>query len=173
VRRLDERLLDGATRDGATRVVLDNTYVTRATRNDVIRIAHGHGAEVRCIFFDTPQHEAQINVVRRMIARFGRVLDPADLVAPRPRRCRARSRSCLGRRARSSHGPDRRHCILHASRRSAGLLVPPSPARALARVRPTARRRCARERPVLDQQRRSRVRAGARPAHRVSRELSA
>jgi adenylate kinase family enzyme len=76
VRRLDERL-----RDGATRVVLDNTYVTRATRNDVIRIAHGHGAEVRCIFFDTPRHEAQINVVRRMIARFGSVLDPADLAA--------------------------------------------------------------------------------------------
>ena len=76
VRRLDERL-----RDGATRVVLDNTYVTRATRNDVIRIAHGHGADVRCVFFDTPQHEAQINVVRRMIARFGSVLDPAELAA--------------------------------------------------------------------------------------------
>jgi aryl-alcohol dehydrogenase-like predicted oxidoreductase/predicted kinase len=74
VRRLDERL-----RDGATHVVLDNTYVTRATRNDVIRIAHGHGAEVRCVFFDTPPHEAQINVVRRMIARFGSVLGPAEL----------------------------------------------------------------------------------------------
>ena len=76
VRRLDERL-----RDGATRVVLDNTYVTRATRNDVIRIAHGHGAEVRCVFFDTPPHEAQINVVRRMIARFGSVLEPTELAA--------------------------------------------------------------------------------------------
>ena len=76
VRRLDERL-----RDGATRVVLDNTYVTRATRNDVIRIAHGHGAEVRCVFFDTPPQEAQINVVRRMIARFGGVLEPAEVAA--------------------------------------------------------------------------------------------
>jgi len=76
VRRLDDRL-----REGATRVVLDNTYVTRATRNDVIRIAHGHGAEVRCVFFDTPPHEAQINVVRRMIARFGSVLGPAELAA--------------------------------------------------------------------------------------------
>ena len=74
VRRLDERL-----HAGATQIVLDNTYVTRATRNDVIRIAHGHGAQVRCVFFDTPPHEAQINVVRRMIARFGSVLEPAEL----------------------------------------------------------------------------------------------
>jgi aryl-alcohol dehydrogenase-like predicted oxidoreductase len=74
VRRLDERL-----QAGATQIVLDNTYVTRATRNDVLRVAHGHGAKVRCVFFDTPPHEAQINVIRRMIARFGSVLDPAEL----------------------------------------------------------------------------------------------
>jgi aryl-alcohol dehydrogenase-like predicted oxidoreductase/adenylate kinase family enzyme len=75
-RRLDDRL-----RDGAGKLVLDNTYVTRATRNDVVRIAHGHGAEVRCVFFDTPPHEAQINVVLRMIERFGKVLEPGELSA--------------------------------------------------------------------------------------------
>jgi aryl-alcohol dehydrogenase-like predicted oxidoreductase/predicted kinase len=76
VRRLDERL-----RAGAERLVLDNTYVSRATRNDVVRIAHMHGAEVRCVFFDTPPHEAQINVVVRMMRRFGSVLEPAELRA--------------------------------------------------------------------------------------------
>jgi hypothetical protein len=37
--------------------------------------------DVRCVFFDTPAHEAQINVVRRMLARFGSVLEPAELAA--------------------------------------------------------------------------------------------
>ncbi|MDB4938519.1 MAG: oxidoreductase [Labilithrix sp.] len=76
VRRLDERL-----RAGAERIVLDNTYVTRATRNDVVRIAHTHGASVRCVFFDTPPHEAHVNVVLRIMRRFGSVLEPAELVA--------------------------------------------------------------------------------------------
>jgi aryl-alcohol dehydrogenase-like predicted oxidoreductase len=75
------RRLDGRLREGATRIVLDNTYVTRATRNDVIRIAHGHDADVRCVYFDTPAHEAQINVVSRMLARFGRILEPAEMAA--------------------------------------------------------------------------------------------
>ncbi|HSO33265.1 MAG TPA: aldo/keto reductase, partial [Labilithrix sp.] len=74
VRRLDDRL-----REGAQRVVLDNTYVTRATRNDVVRTAHARGASVRCVFFDTPPHEAQHNIVQRMLDRFGRVLDPQEI----------------------------------------------------------------------------------------------
>lgn len=74
VRRLDDRL-----REGAARIVLDNTYVTRAVRNDVVRTAHRYGATVRCIFFDTPPHEAQVNVVLRMLDRFGHVLEPAEL----------------------------------------------------------------------------------------------
>lgn len=73
--------LDGLLREGATKVVLDNTYVTRATRNDVVRVAHGHGAAVRCVFFDTPPHEVQINVLLRMIDRFGKVLEPGELAA--------------------------------------------------------------------------------------------
>jgi aryl-alcohol dehydrogenase-like predicted oxidoreductase len=76
VRRLDDLL-----RAGAGRVVLDNTYVTRATRSDVLRVAQAHGASVRCVFFDTPPHEARINVVLRMMQRFGSVLEPAELAA--------------------------------------------------------------------------------------------
>jgi aryl-alcohol dehydrogenase-like predicted oxidoreductase len=70
-RRLDERL-----RAGATHIVLDNTYVTRATRHDVMRVAAAHGARVTCRFLDTPLEQAQVNVVRRMLDRFGRVLEP-------------------------------------------------------------------------------------------------
>jgi aryl-alcohol dehydrogenase-like predicted oxidoreductase len=72
--KLDERL--GA---GVERLVLDNTYVTRAARHDVVRIATSHGARVRCIFFETPLADAQVNVVLRMIERFGRVLDPDEI----------------------------------------------------------------------------------------------
>jgi aryl-alcohol dehydrogenase-like predicted oxidoreductase len=72
--KLDDRL-----RDGARRVVLDNTYVTRASRHDVLRVAHARGASVRCVFFDTSPHEAQLNVVQRMLDRFGRLLDPREL----------------------------------------------------------------------------------------------
>jgi hypothetical protein len=73
-RLLDERL--GA---GATRVVLDNTYVTRASRYEVVRVASAHAAKVRCVHVDTPLVEAQINIVSRMLERFGRVLEPEEL----------------------------------------------------------------------------------------------
>jgi aryl-alcohol dehydrogenase-like predicted oxidoreductase/adenylate kinase family enzyme len=72
---LDERL-----RAGAKRLVLDNTYVTRASRSDVIRIASSRGARVRCVFFETPLAEAQVNVVLRMIERFGRVVQPEETI---------------------------------------------------------------------------------------------
>ncbi len=74
VKRLDTTLASGV-----RRVVLDNTYVTRAVRSDVIRVARAHGVGVRCLFHDTPLPEAQVNVVHRMIARFGRVLDPEEI----------------------------------------------------------------------------------------------
>jgi len=60
-------------------VVLDNTYVTRAARNDVVTVAHRRGARVRCIFIDAPLHEAQINVCLRMLHAHGRLLSPEEL----------------------------------------------------------------------------------------------
>jgi len=64
---------------GAKRVVLDNTYVTRASRSDVVRVAAAHGARARCVFFDTPLSDAQVNVVLRMLERFGRVVPPEEM----------------------------------------------------------------------------------------------
>lgn len=73
-KRLDDRLAAGT-----SRVVLDNTYVTRASRADVVRIAHGRGASVRCVFVDTPLADAQVNVVNRMLAKYGELLGPDDI----------------------------------------------------------------------------------------------
>jgi aryl-alcohol dehydrogenase-like predicted oxidoreductase len=73
-RRLDERL-----GGGARRVVLDNTYVSRASRAEVLAVAARHGARVRGLFLDAPIAEAQVNVVRRMLAAHGRLLSPAEL----------------------------------------------------------------------------------------------
>jgi diketogulonate reductase-like aldo/keto reductase len=57
--------LDARLAAGARRVVLDNTYVTRASRNQVIEIAERHGLHVRCVWMDTPLEQAQINVIER------------------------------------------------------------------------------------------------------------
>ena len=64
---------------GATRVVLDNTYPTRASRYAVIRMAHAHRIPVRCRFLNTPVNEAYQNVVLRILERYGRLLGPDDL----------------------------------------------------------------------------------------------
>ena len=59
---------------GARRVVLDNTYLTRASRNDVIEAAGRRGTAARCIWLDTPLAQAQANLVGRLLDRFGGVL---------------------------------------------------------------------------------------------------
>jgi len=69
-RRLDERLASGT-----ERVVLDNTYVTRAERAEPIAIAHRRGARVRAVHIDVPVEDALINVVQRMLERHGALLD--------------------------------------------------------------------------------------------------
>ena len=73
-KRLDERLAAGA-----ARVVLDNTYVTRASRADVVRIAHARGVGVRCVLVDTSLADAQVNVVNRMLAKYGELLGPDEM----------------------------------------------------------------------------------------------
>jgi aryl-alcohol dehydrogenase-like predicted oxidoreductase len=65
---------------GADRIVVDNTYLGRAVRADVIATAHEKGARVRCVFLDTPFAEAQVNVVLRMLDKRGRLLSPDEIV---------------------------------------------------------------------------------------------
>lgn len=77
------RALDRELAAGADRVVLDNTYPTRASRALVIAAARRHGATVRCIALTTALEDAQANAVVRMLARHGRLLEPDELAATR------------------------------------------------------------------------------------------
>jgi aryl-alcohol dehydrogenase-like predicted oxidoreductase len=75
------RALDDALAAGERRVVLDNTYLTRAARRDVIDTAAAHGAAVRCIWLDTSLAQAQVNVVERLLGRVGSLPEPDELQA--------------------------------------------------------------------------------------------
>ena len=66
--------LERARDEGATRFVLDNTYLSRKSRAPVIEAARRLGLTVRCIHLSTSIEDAQINVVTRLLARYGRLL---------------------------------------------------------------------------------------------------
>ena len=68
--------LDGELSSGARRVVLDNTYLTRAARSHVIETANRHGLPARCVWLDTPLAQAQVNLVERMLDAVRRAPDP-------------------------------------------------------------------------------------------------
>jgi aryl-alcohol dehydrogenase-like predicted oxidoreductase len=74
---LDERLAAGA-----QRVVLDNTYLTRAARSYVVDAASRHGASTRCVWLDTPLAQAQVNIVERLLERFGSLPSLQELRGP-------------------------------------------------------------------------------------------
>lgn len=71
--------LDEAVAAGHRRIVLDNTYLTRASRSHVIEVAARHHLPVRCVWIDTPLAQAQVNMVERLLIRFGSLPDPAAL----------------------------------------------------------------------------------------------
>lgn len=65
--------------NGQQRVILDNTYPSWISRHLVIRAAHDHGVPVRCVHLATPINEALVNVVLRILGRYGRLLAPDEL----------------------------------------------------------------------------------------------
>jgi len=71
--------LAGLLAAGRRRVVLDNTYGSRAARNEVIETAWAHQAPVRCLWLRTSLEDAQVNVVHRLLGRHGRLLGPEEL----------------------------------------------------------------------------------------------
>ncbi|HYB30024.1 MAG TPA: aldo/keto reductase [Solirubrobacteraceae bacterium] len=73
--------LERALASGGRRVVLDNTYLTRAARSYVLDVAHRHGIPARCVWLETPLAQAQVNLVERLLDRFGALPTPADLRA--------------------------------------------------------------------------------------------
>ena len=73
---LDEQLAAGV-----RRAVLDNTYLTRASRSHVVETAQRHSLAVRCVWLDTPLAQAQVNLVERLLERFGSLPTPEQIRA--------------------------------------------------------------------------------------------
>ncbi len=73
------KVLDDALTSRAGRIVLDNTYLTRASRSYVVDAVQRHGARARCVWLDTPLAQAQVNLVERLLTRFGSLPTPAEL----------------------------------------------------------------------------------------------
>jgi len=71
--------LDELLASGVRQVVLDNTYLTRAARSYVVDAAGRHGVAVRCVWLDTPLAQAQVNLVERLLERFGALPAPEEL----------------------------------------------------------------------------------------------
>ncbi len=71
--------LDRSIASGITRIVVDNTYVSRRARASVVGAAHARGLPVRCVWLSTSIEEAQINAVQRMLSRYGRLLTPEEM----------------------------------------------------------------------------------------------
>ena len=71
--------LDEALASGTRRIVLDNTYLARAARNDVIEAAGRHRVAARCVWLDTPLAQAQVNLVERLLDRLGSLPEPEQL----------------------------------------------------------------------------------------------
>ncbi|MGI8609812.1 MAG: AAA family ATPase [Candidatus Dormibacteria bacterium] len=71
--------LDARLSAGSRRVVLDNTYLTRASRSYVIETAKRHWLATRCIWLDTPLAQAQVNLVERILLRAGSLPSPEEL----------------------------------------------------------------------------------------------
>lgn len=66
--------LDRAIESGSSRIVLDNTYVSRRSRAAVIEAARQRGLSVRCLWLATSVEDAQVNAVTRLLSR-GEALD--------------------------------------------------------------------------------------------------
>lgn len=61
------------------RLVLDNTYVTRASRSQILDVAAKHGVGAHGVWVDVPLRDARLNVVWRMLEAHGRLLSPPEL----------------------------------------------------------------------------------------------
>lgn len=70
--------LEAALQRGERGFVLDNTYVTRAQRHDVLRLAERYGQAIHGRWFEIAAADAQVNIVTRMLEVHGRLLEPEE-----------------------------------------------------------------------------------------------
>ena len=92
--------------NGPARVVLDNTYITRASRAVVIRTATEAGAAVHCKWLTTDLDQAQVNAVTRLVTKYGKLPDDAELAALRKNDVNAFPPTVLFRYQRELEPPD-------------------------------------------------------------------
>jgi aryl-alcohol dehydrogenase-like predicted oxidoreductase len=71
--------LDSGLQSGKRRWVLDNTYPSRSSRNELIECAWRHGVPVRCVWMSTPLGDAQINAITRLIEVHGSLPTPEEI----------------------------------------------------------------------------------------------
>jgi aryl-alcohol dehydrogenase-like predicted oxidoreductase/histidinol phosphatase-like enzyme len=71
--------LEALIASGSSRIVLDNTYVTRKSRAPVIQAARQTGLRVRGLWLSTSVEDAQVNAVTRMVLEHGRLLMPDEM----------------------------------------------------------------------------------------------
>lgn len=74
-------VLERTLAEGHTKVVLDNTYPSRASRNRVLETAWRAGVPVRCEHVATPIETAQVLAVRRMLDVHGALVDETNVKA--------------------------------------------------------------------------------------------
>lgn len=68
-----------AFKTGETKLVLDNTYATRALRKSIIEFAKANQSTIKCVWLSTSFEDAQFNACTRMVRKHGRLLSPEDL----------------------------------------------------------------------------------------------
>jgi aryl-alcohol dehydrogenase-like predicted oxidoreductase len=98
--------LDAHLAAGRRRVVLDNTYGSRAARSKVIETAWAREAPVRCIHLRTSLEDAQVNAALRMIGRYGRLLEPDEMRSAARKDPSVLAPSVLFRHRREFEEPD-------------------------------------------------------------------
>ncbi len=75
--------LQRALSDGARRIVLDNTYITRKSRAPVIQAAAQLDVPVRCHWLTTSLDDAQVNAVARLVTKYGALPTETEMAALR------------------------------------------------------------------------------------------
>ena len=73
------RELDAGLAGGRRRWVLDNTYPSRKSRNEVIEAAWLYGVPVRCVWVATTVADAQINAITRLVDVHGSLPSPEEI----------------------------------------------------------------------------------------------
>lgn len=73
--------LDATIAAGAPQIVVDNTYVSRKSRAEVVRVASERGVPVRCVWLSTSLEDAQVNAAARLVSRYGRLPGDEELAA--------------------------------------------------------------------------------------------